>query len=159
MVLPPSSVGIDTSAPALKLATVNASLNGISGQLCSFRQGDIMDVMKAELEAGRQYDLVILDPPKLAPTVKSLQRASHRYRALNSAAMRLLPPTGGLLMTCSCSGAMTQRDEFLPMLQRAANVAGRRITMLRHASAASDHPLDLSYPEGAYLSNVLLQVL
>lgn len=65
---------------------------------------------------GRQWDLVVFDPPKLAPNRKSLPRATHKYRRLNAQAMRLVAP-GGLLMTCSCSGAMSQSGEFLPMLQ------------------------------------------
>lgn len=64
----------------------------------------------------QKWDLVVLDPPKLAPNRKSLQRAMGKYQRLNTAAMQLVRP-GGLLMTCSCSGAMTQSDEFLPMLQ------------------------------------------
>ncbi|CAM8883964.1 unnamed protein product [Rhodiola kirilowii] len=62
-------------------------------------------------------------------------------------------------MTCSCSGAMTQSGTFLRTLQGAASNAGRRITVLRQAGAACDHPIDPSYPEGEYLSNILLRVL
>lgn len=76
----PCASGVDSSGPALELARANAELNGISPQLCSFRQEDIMDVMKAELAAGRRYDVIILDPPKLAPNRKSLQRALSRFR-------------------------------------------------------------------------------
>ena len=65
---------------------------------------------------GQGWDIVVFDPPKLAPTRKSLARAMQRYRRLNTQAMRLVSP-GGLLMTCSCSGAMSQSGEFVPMLQ------------------------------------------
>lgn len=77
---------------------------------------------------------------------------------MNSMALRLTK-RGGLLMTCSCSGAMTQSGMFLRVLQGAASMAGRKISVLREAGAASDHPIDPSYPEGAYLSNILLRVL
>lgn len=85
--MPCHAAGIDSSAPALELARANAELNGISPQVCSFKQEDIMDVMKAELAAGRRYDLIILDPPKLAPNRKSLQRALSRYRLCSCPAL------------------------------------------------------------------------
>jgi hypothetical protein len=72
------SAGVDTSAPALELARANAELNSISSEVCSFRQADIMDVMKEELAANSFYDLIVLDPPKLAPNRKSMQRALSR---------------------------------------------------------------------------------
>lgn len=87
-----------------------------------------------------------------------LHNAAGMYRNLNSLAMRLTR-SGGLMMTCSCSGAMTQSGKFLGILQSAAAMAGRKITVVREAGAASDHPLDPSYPQGQYLSNLLLRVL
>lgn len=95
---------------------------------------------------------------QLAPSRKSLANATRKYRRLNALAMQLVEP-GGLLMTCSCSGAMSQSGGFVPMLQGAARDAGRRITLLRVAGAAPDHPEDVSYPEGHYLTNVLVRVL
>ena len=100
----------------------------------------------------------MFDPPKLAPTRNSLERATRKYRSLNAAVMRLVAP-GGLLMTCSCSGAMSQSGGFLPTLAAAAKDAGRRITVLRVAGAAPCHVEDPAYPEGRYLTNVLLRVL
>ena len=73
-----AGAGVDSSASALELARRNMEMNGIDAATCTFLQADIMDVMKAELAAGKQYDLIILDPPKLAPNRKSLQRAAHR---------------------------------------------------------------------------------
>jgi 23S rRNA G2069 N7-methylase RlmK/C1962 C5-methylase RlmI len=106
----------------------------------------------------RRWNLVVFDPPKLAPSRKTLEKASRKYRRLNGLAMSLVEP-GGLLMTCSCSGAMSQSGEFLPMLQAAAKDVGRRVTVLRVAGAGPDHTEDPAYPEGYYLSNVLLRVL
>jgi 23S rRNA G2069 N7-methylase RlmK/C1962 C5-methylase RlmI len=97
------------------------------------------------------------DPPKLAPNRKVLPQALRRYRKLNAAAMKLVAP-GGLLMTCSCSGAVAQSGGFVAMLLAAAGDAGRRVMLLRHAGAAPDHVLDIAYPEGQYLTNVLLSV-
>eukprot|EP00887_Chlorella_sp_A99_P007358 scaffold2.g7358.t1 len=135
--------GVDSSAAALALARRNAELNGVQERAAA---------------EGRQWDLLVLDPPKLAPSHKALPRALRKYRSLNAAALALVAP-GGLLMTCSCSGAVSQGGEFLPMLAAAARDAGRRLTMVREAGAAPDHALDLGHPEGRYLTNALVRVL
>ncbi|KAG0447962.1 hypothetical protein HPP92_028078 [Vanilla planifolia] len=114
--------------------------------------------MKCAASKNELWDLVILDPPKLAPRRKVLQSASGMYRRLNSLAMQITK-RGGLLMTCSCSGAMTQSGLFLRILQATASMSGRKITVLCHSGAGCDHPIEPSYPEGAYLTNYLLRVL
>lgn len=149
--------GVDTSLPALELARENIVLNDMDPARISFLKQDATEFTKDALSRNDSWDIVILDPPKLAPRRKVLQSASGMYRNLNSLAMRLTKKNG-LLMTCSCSGAMTQSGMFLRVLQGAAAMAGRKITIIRQAGAASDHPIDPSYPEGAYLSNILLRV-
>ncbi|XP_027355973.1 uncharacterized protein LOC113865540 isoform X2 [Abrus precatorius] len=149
--------GIDTSLPALELAKENVILNNIDPGRISFLREDATEFMKGALLKDESWDIVIIDPPKLAPTKKVLHGASGMYRNLNSLAMQLTK-RGGLLMTCSCSGAVTQSGIFLRILQGAASMAGRKITILRQAGAAYDHPIDPTYPEGAYLSNILLRV-
>ncbi|KAJ4894277.1 S-adenosyl-L-methionine-dependent methyltransferases superfamily protein [Raphanus sativus] len=153
-----SVLGIDSSLPALELARENVILNDMDpGKVVFFKQ-DSTEFMKGALSREETWDIVILDPPKLAPRKKVLHNAAGMYRNLNSLAMRLTS-SGGLLMTCSCSGAMTQSGKFLSILQSAAAMAGKKITVVREAGAASDHPLDPSYPQGHYLSNFLLRVL
>lgn len=150
--------GVDSSAGALELAQRNAELNGVQDR-CTFERADASKYMAAALQAGQQWDVVVLDPPKLAPNRKALPRALHKYRRMNELALRLVA-RGGLLVTCSCSGAMSQSEgEFLAMLQGAALNVGRRITVLRQAGASGDHPLDPAYPEGKYLTNVTVRVL
>lgn len=149
--------GIDTSPLALELAKENVVLNNIDPGRISFLREDATEFMKGALLRNESWDIVIIDPPKLAPTKKVLHSASGMYRNLNSLAMQLTK-RGGLLMTCSCSGAVTQSGIFMRILQGAASMAGRRITVLRQAGAACDHPIDPSYPEGAYLTNILLRV-
>ncbi|KAK7405431.1 hypothetical protein VNO78_06717 [Psophocarpus tetragonolobus] len=149
--------GIDTSLQALELAKENVVLNNIDPGIISFLKEDATEFMKGALLRNESWDIVIIDPPKLAPSKKVLHSASGMYRNLNSLAMQLTE-RGGLLMTCSCSGAVTQSGIFLRILQAAASMAGRKITVLRHAGAACDHPIDPSYPEGAYLTNILLRV-
>jgi 23S rRNA G2069 N7-methylase RlmK/C1962 C5-methylase RlmI len=171
-------VGVDSSAPALELARRNAALNGVDAT-CEFVQADVHKFVRGapgeglaaamakvngrapteaeEEEVSELFDVVICDPPKLAPSVKDLPRATRKYRQLNSGAMRQLKP-GGLLLSCSCSAAMTQSGGFVKMLQEAAQAEGRTLTVLRTTGAASDHVINPGCPEGAYLTAVLAHV-
>ncbi|GMH07950.1 hypothetical protein Nepgr_009790 [Nepenthes gracilis] len=150
--------GIDSSLPALELANENISLNNLNAERILFLRQDATEFMKDAALRNESWDIVVLDPPKLAPRKTVLRNASGMYRNLNALAMRLTI-RGGLLMTCSCSGAMTQSGVFMRILQGAASMAGRKVTVVRQSGAACDHPIDPSYPEGAYLSNILLRVL
>eukprot|EP00891_Asterochloris_glomerata_P001710 jgi/Astpho2/1710/e_gw1.00032.69.1_t len=155
--------GVDTSASAIQQAHHNAALNGLPATQYTFVREDIQDFLKDHLrdspELPQAWDVVVLDPPKLAPNRKSLDKANSMYRKLNGLAMRVIKP-GGLLMTCSCSGAMTQSGNFVDMLQASSHkFLSMSITIVRMAGAAPDHTLDPAYPEGAYLTNVLLRVL
>ncbi|KAF3623705.1 SUCCINIC SEMIALDEHYDE DEHYDROGENASE family protein [Capsicum annuum] len=109
-------IGVDTSLPALQLAKENVSLNGLDPRRISFLRQDATEFMKAAVSRNESWDIVILDPPKLAPRKKVLKSASGMYRNLNYLAMQLTK-RGGLLMTCSCSGAMTQSGLFFRILQ------------------------------------------
>jgi len=151
-----SAMGIDSSGAAVALANRNAELNNVHTR-CSFQKADASEFMRNAGKEGRLWDVVVLDPPKLAPSKKALAGALRKYAALNAAAMRLVRP-GGLLMTCSCSGAVAQSGEFVPVLQRAAVRAGRRVTVVRVGAAGADHCLDIGYPEGQYLTNICLRV-
>ncbi|XP_074296015.1 uncharacterized protein LOC141623756 isoform X2 [Silene latifolia] len=153
-----SVTGVDSSLPALELAKENVILNDLDPDTVSFLKHDATDFMKNAASRNESWDIVILDPPKLAPRKEVLRNASGMYRNLNALAMRLTKK-GGILMTCSCSGAMTQSGLFMTIIQGAATMAGRRVTVVRQAGAACDHPIDPSYPEGAYLSNIMLRVL
>ena len=85
-------------------------------EVCRFEKADMLKYMESAVERGEQFDLVILDPPKLAPTRNSMNRARFHYMKLNALAMQLTTP-GGLLMTCSCSGAMTQSGARLAFVR------------------------------------------
>mmetsp|Transcript_16572 Transcript_16572/g.28055 ORF Transcript_16572/g.28055 Transcript_16572/m.28055 type:complete len:522 (+) Transcript_16572:23-1588(+) len=128
----------------------------------ALQQGDAVAVMKQFAAEGRTFDIVICDPPKLAPTRKSLDRAMNKYQKINSLAMSLVnntSPKGGLLLTCTCSAAMSQSPgKFQEMLANAARIAQRDVTIVGTSGAAGDHPVLLSYPEGRYLTAVLLHV-
>ena len=150
-------VGVDSSQQAVDLATSNAALNGVDG-VCRFVKADASDWMDEAIKAGEEYDLVVLDPPKLAPTRKSLTNATRKYVSLNTKAMRLVKD-GGLLMTCSCSGAMTQGGTFRSaVIAAAARRAGVQASLVSKAGAGADHVIDLRYGEGEYLSNYIVRV-
>jgi 23S rRNA G2069 N7-methylase RlmK/C1962 C5-methylase RlmI len=121
-------------------------------------KGDAERVMQELIAAGEGYDIVVCDPPKLAPRRTTLDRALKKYQRINSLAMRLVAPQGGLVLSCTCSAAVTQSGDFVPMLQQAAQSVGRTLSVLRVSGAAGDHPISPGYPEGRYLTAVLLYV-
>jgi 23S rRNA G2069 N7-methylase RlmK/C1962 C5-methylase RlmI len=123
--------------------------------------GDAMEIMKQLHMDGKSFDLVICDPPKLAPTSKSLYNALKKYQRINALAMQLVDSEkGGLLLTCSCSAAMTRSSgQFKDMLVGAAAEAGRRVALLSATSTGPDHPVWPALPEAQYLTAMLVHVL
>ena len=106
--------------------------------------------------AGRRFDLVILDPPKFAPSATHAERAARAYRDINAFGFRLLNP-GGLLMTYSCSGGI-RSEHFQQIVADAAADAGCEGRILRRLAAPPDHPVALHFSEGEYLKGLLCQV-
>ena len=153
-------VGVDSSRDAIEAARHNAELNGVSGK-CEFVVSGIEDYMKQAIEDGEQFDVVILDPPKLAPTMKGLDRASRKYLALNRDALKLVSNSGGLLMTCTCSSAMSTKDGgqfFLNTVKRAALSAGRHVTLHSRTHAAACHTTSPLEGSSNYLTAALMSV-
>jgi len=144
-----SVLGVDSSAAAVALARANGARNGYNN--VTFRVGDVMDTLLALQPGGPAYDVVVLDPPKLAPTRGALARASSRYRKLNSLAASLVAP-GGTLLTCSCSGAMTQSGAFGGLVADSLAAAGRSGALAAHCGAAACHVQCAGYAEGNYLT-------
>lgn len=158
-----SAIGVDSSQEAVDAATANASLNGLAEKDVSFARADIAAFMKSAIDANNEFDVVVLDPPKLAPSISSLDRASKKYHALNRDAINLISKSqGGLLLTCTCSAAMTQKDGgqyFLNVVNGAALSAKRRVTLLRVSGAAPCHTQSpASFPAGQYLTAALFHV-
>ena len=158
-----SAIGVDSSQDAVDAAIANARLNGLADEDISFVRADIAAYMKSAIDANNEFDVVVLDPPKLAPSVSSLDRASKKYHALNRDAMNLINKSqGGLLLTCTCSAAMTQKDGgqyFLNVVNGAALSAKRRVTLLRVSGAAPCHTQSpASFPAGQYLTAALFHV-
>ena len=147
---------VDSSAEALALAGQNLTLNGFPPARWANLEADVFQQLRRWRDEGRQFDIVILDPPKFAATQAQVERAARGYKDINWLAMRLLRP-GGLLATFSCSGAI-DRDLFQKIVFGAALDAGREARIVGHFSQGPDHPVLLTFPEGAYLKGLLCQV-
>ena len=147
-------VSIDSSADALALAAAHEPLNGFDAP-STWLQANVFDALKALAAEGRQFDLIVLDPPKFAPSVQHLDRASRAYKDINMRALRLLAPEG-LLFTFSCSGAVSV-DLFQKIVAGAVFDAGVDAQLLHRLSAGTDHPMAMTHPEGEYLKGLLLR--
>jgi len=144
---------IDSSAPSLGLTRLNARLNDTEpGELIV---GDAGEQLRRLRDRRAQFDLIILDPPKFAPTQKNLDRASRAYKDVNLLGAKLLAP-GGRLLTFSCSGAVSI-DLFQKIVAGAALDAKRSLGIVQRLGQPVDHPVLLSYPESEYLKGLLLQ--
>jgi 23S rRNA (cytosine1962-C5)-methyltransferase len=147
---------VDSSPPALASAREHLAENAPDCP-AEFHQGNAFQVLRDFRDRGRSFDLVVMDPPKLAPTRASLKAASRAYKDLNLLALKLLRP-GGILLTFSCSGAVDAAF-FREILSWAASDAGREVQILRPLSQGEDHPVRLSFPESEYLKGLLCRVI
>ena len=148
-----SVVAVDASAEALSLGRENVRLNGEQAESVEWCEGDVFQVLRKFRDEGRSFDMVILDPPKFAPTAAQAEKASRGYKDINLLGFKLLRP-GGILVTFSCSGGI---DAYLfqKIVASAALDAGVDAQILEHLSQAADHPVALNFPEGAYLKGLV----
>jgi len=144
---------IDSSAEALAVAKTQQALNSIDSP-AHWIHGDVFDALKRFAADGQRFDLIVLDPPKFAPSVQHLDRATRAYKQLSLAALRLLEPEGRLL-TFSCSGAVSV-DLFQKVVAGAVIDARVDAQMLERLAAGEDHPVSMTHPEGEYLKGLLL---
>jgi 23S rRNA (cytosine1962-C5)-methyltransferase len=148
---------VDSSEPALAQARANLTLNpGLNAGLAEWRAANVFDELRRLREAGERYDLIVLDPPKFAPSASHADRAARAYKDINLNGFKLLAP-GGLLMTYSCSGGIGL-ELFQKIVAGAALDAGREARIVRRLQGAADHPVALAFPEGEYLKGLLVQV-
>lgn len=148
-------VGVDSSAAAITMALENAQLNEVADHV-TFRQSDVQQILRQLIDAGDQFDVVIADPPKFARHRKGIEQALRAYLKLNINAVSVLAP-GGILAACSCSG-LVSREQFHSVLHQVALETGRRLRILEDRGQASDHPMAVECPEGAYLKCVICHV-
>jgi 23S rRNA (cytosine1962-C5)-methyltransferase len=149
-------VNIDTSQVALDLCLRNMELNDFTESQAENIHGDVFHLLRQFRDQNRQFDIVVLDPPKFAESAAQVLRASRGYKDINMLAMQVLRP-GGILFTFSCSGHLVQ-PLFQKIVADAALDAGREALMIRHLSQAADHPVLLSFPEGSYLKGLVCRI-
>jgi 23S rRNA (cytosine1962-C5)-methyltransferase len=148
-------INLDTSAEALRLAEENATINGFAGAVQSL-EGNAFQVLRKFRDEGEQFDAIILDPPRFAPTKATVPNALRGYKDINWLAMRLLKPDG-FLVTFSCSG-MVSPEMFQQVLFEAALDAKREVLIIERLSQSRDHPILLNFPESEYLKGFVCLV-
>ncbi|MCX6054537.1 MAG: class I SAM-dependent rRNA methyltransferase [Chloroflexi bacterium] len=148
-----SVVSVDSSATALEQLNENLKVNGFDFQKNNNIEGDVFKQLRLFRDQGKSFDLIILDPPKFAPTVSQAEKASRGYKDINLLAIKLLRP-GGILATFSCSGGIS-RELFQKIVTGAALDAGSEIRILDQLSQSPDHPVALNFPESFYLKGLI----
>ncbi|MCZ7547054.1 MAG: class I SAM-dependent rRNA methyltransferase [Anaerolineae bacterium] len=149
-------VNVDSAPDALRLARENVALNGFPARDEDFIEANVFGALRAFRAEGRTFDVIVLDPPKFAHTARDVDAAARGYKDINLLAFQLLKP-GGLLMTFSCSG-LVSADLFQKVVFGALADSGREAQILRHLGPGADHPVALTFPEGAYLKGLLCRV-
>src|SRR6185436_20663052 len=147
-------MAVDSSSDALLIAKENLAANSLDTSKISFEQADVFAYQRLLRDRGASFDLVILDPPKFAPTAAQVKNAARAYKDINLMAFKLLR-RGGLLATFSCSGGVSA-ELFQSIVAGAAADAGVDAKIIERFGAAADHPVALGFPEGDYLKGLLL---
>ncbi len=146
---------VDSSSVALEQAHKNIKLNVLDLNKVSFVDQDVFIYLRLLRDKDEHFDVVILDPPKFAPTAAQAERAARGYKDINLLALKLLD-VSGYLLTFSCSGGVNE-DLFQKIVADAALDAGVNAVILKRLHQDSDHPVALNFPEGAYLKGFLIQ--
>ena len=140
---------VDASESALEMVRSNAALNGVA--CIEAHCEDVFGAVHHMVDAGQQYDVVILDPPAFAKSRRALEGAYKGYKELNYRCMKLVRP-GGFMITCSCS-------QFMTMLLEAAVDSGRQVRLVQELMQSRDHPAAIGEPSALYLKGWVLSVL
>ena len=147
-------LAIESSAPALEVARENLAANPLDAAKLEFVQADVFAHLRTLRDGARKFGLIVLDPPKFAPTAAQAKNAARAYKDINLLAFKLLSP-GGMLATFSCSGGVGP-ELFQSIIAGAALDAGAQARIIDRFHAAADHPVALEFPEGDYLKGLLL---
>lgn len=148
---------VDASSEILSLGQKNQALNALPEKKLEWINADVFQVLRSFRDQRRSFDMIILDPPKFAPTVAHIERAARGYKDINLLSFKLLRP-GGLLFTFSCSGGVSP-ELFQKIIADAALDAGVEAQILEHLHQDLDHPISLSFPEGQYLKGLIVRKL
>jgi 23S rRNA (cytosine1962-C5)-methyltransferase len=150
-----SVLSIDSSGPALDIAKGNVDANKLPADRAEWLEADVFAALRQLRDRARTFDLILLDPPKFAPTAQHAEKAARAYKDINLLGFKLLRP-GGLLMTWSCSGGISA-DLFQKIVAGAALDAGVDAQILQRLGPGLDHPVSVHFPEGDYLKGLLLR--
>jgi len=151
-----SVYGIDISAGAVEQANRNAALNGLQ-HTCRFEEKNAFDVLKQWGKEGKQWDVVMLDPPAFAKSRENIEKAITGYKEINLRGMKLIKP-GGFLVTSSCTN-LVQPDLFLQIINTAAKDAKRKLRQVTYQPQSADHPIIWGMENTHYLKFLIVQVL
>ena len=149
-------INVDSSADALELAERNFVLNEIESSKYENINDDIFKYLRKLRDANKQFDIIILDPPKFADSVSQIDKASRGYKDINLLAIKLLKK-GGVLFTFSCSGHITT-ELFNKIISDAALDSGRKVNVIKHLTQSPDHTVLTNFPEGLYLKGLVCKV-
>ncbi len=147
--------GIDISDGAVEQAKKNAALNGLQN-VCQFEAANAFDVLKQWSKEGKQYDVVMLDPPAFTKSRDTIQKAITGYKEINLRGMKLLKP-GGFLVTSSCTN-LVNPELFLQIIDMAAKDARRKIRQVTFQTQSSDHPVIRGIESTWYLKFLIVEV-
>jgi 23S rRNA (cytosine1962-C5)-methyltransferase len=148
-----SVLSVDSSADALELCRQNIALNNLPAERHTSLEGDVFQLLRKFRDENRSFEMIVLDPPKFAPTSAHAEKATRAYKDINLLAFKLLR-AGGLLVTFSCSGGI-DAGLFQKIVAGAALDAGVDAQIVEHLSQGADHPVSLHFPEGAYLKGLV----
>lgn len=150
-----SVLGIDISANAVQQANNNAALNGVEDR-CRFETANAFDLLKQWSKEGKQYDVVMLDPPAFTKSRETIQKAITGYKEINLRGMKLVKP-GGFLVTSSCTN-LVNPELFLQIIDMAAKDARRKIRQVSFQTQSADHPVIRGMDNTHYLKFLIIQV-
>ena len=148
--------GLDISDFAIEQARENARLNGLD-ETVKFRTADVLDELPKLVSKGKQYDVVILDPPAFTKAKEATKNAIKGYREINMQGLRLVKD-GGYLASCSCSHFMTQ-ELLQKTIKEAAKATHKRLRQIEFRTQAPDHPILWAADESYYLKFYIFQVV